>query len=461
MTSIGLNPSFADTYSRLPIFANAINRGRMFEVFNELGEPTKEPSPLGPDGWPVNDGRRHGVRLFGDMAGTVPSFQVDPVEGLMVRKNANAATVAWRGDLRPTISLSGSKWFIHEPSVEALRQFKPAVLRTLDWQRTNERIDWRRPRVRMSDPLQCTSGGMAVETQALIAGATGAHLWWCAPPRYDLPSDQYEARLEEYLTQIRRFAGLPPILEYGNELWNAQFPVHGWLQSLARPDIVVTTWHDVAAAEIATLKRVADRVFGAADFLGGKKWYLFVGGQLTVPSHLDRILDALKELGVKPDLAGPACYVTPLKASKEEWERTGAVPTQDELRQSMFARLKEITRAAHRDPGGVDGPLAEHGRIVSAAGVPYFACYEAGQSLIARDARGRALPWRQAAIAAQREEWMGDLYRGILASLEDVDLLNWYSAATPQNPPESTDVFGLLEGLGMPLLPKARAAMGQ
>src|SRR6185295_7300643 len=109
-------------------------------------------------------------------------------------------------------------------------------------------------------------------------------------------------------------------------------------------------------------------------------------------------------------------------------------PTQDELRGSCMARLEEIMLR----------PLREHGLLCHQYSVPFFACYEAGQSLIAG-----SHPWRKAAIEAQRTEWMGDLYRGIRRAAEaaGVDLLNWYSAATDQSPSDPrVDVFGLLEG---------------
>jgi hypothetical protein len=261
------------------------------------------------------------------------------------------------------------------------------------------------------------------------------------------------------LKAIRTRAKKPPILEYGNELWNAGFPVHGWLKQAAKFMTIgpPVSWQFVAAEEIATLKRVADQVFGSGGALGTRPCFLFVGGQLTVPSHLDKILSALADLGVTPDLAGPALYVTPLKAHKEEWEATGAVPTQEELRASCFARLEQLAPRLSQEHSTPAGVLSQHDMIRRDHGVPYFACYEAGQSLIAG-----SHPWRAAAIAAQRTEWMGDLYRGIrrVAESAGVDLLCWYSAATSQEPPVGTDVFGLLEGLGLPELPKAIAARG-
>ena len=457
MTHYGLNPSFVYS-SPLALFSNLLRRGRRFEVFTPAGVPTGEASPVGEDGLPREDGRLHGVKVWPGGVGPCP-LEVPtgrPIEYL----SGAVACVAhgWVGapdQVKP-----------HAPSVDALASLRPQVLRTLDWQRTNVRPDWTKPRVLPTDLLQGTDRGMAVELQAEAANLLGCHLWWCAPPRFELSVADYEVRMEEYLRAIKDTAQKPPILEYGNELWNAAFPVHGWLRGdwISAP-LATTTRQENAAHEIAILKRVADRVFGPPGPLGAKPYYLFVGGQLTVPSHLDRILSALAQLGVTPDLAGPALYVTPMKAQREEWEATGAVPSQDELRASCFARLEEIAAPGRINDAGNFvglGPLSEHYRVCIHHGVPYFACYEAGQSLIAG-----SHPWRRAALEAQRTEWMGELYREIrrVAESAGVDLLCWYSAATQQDPKDPrVAVFGLLESDEADVskwLPKARAARGE
>ena len=289
---------------------------------------------------------------------------------------------------------------------------------------------------------------MAIEFQAALANKLGCHLWWNAPPRYSLSVADYEVSLEEMLTAIKEEARLPPILEYGNELWNTGFPVHGWLKTAAGS---TTTWHTAAAFEIDILSRVAKRVFGPQQVLGKNTYFLAVCGQLTVQFHLEKLLDAVKGLGVDVDCAGPALYVTPTKADKDNWERTGHIPTQDELRVSMNNRLAEID-----SPGGV---LSQHRAICSRYSVTYFTAYEGGQSLIAG-----AYPWRKAALEAQSTDWMGDLYRRIFSVAEDarINLLCWYSAMTNQAPTDiRMDVFGLLGSTDLTKMPpKALAARG-
>lgn len=430
MTYYGLNPSFAGPTSVLPLFANALRRAL-----------------------PMPDGR---LRVFDGVP--APEFAYE--YGVMASTSPSGRSVfADVTGPRPELRVAPSAGEWHKPSIMALGALRPKVLRTLDWSMTNHRPDWTQPRVKVNDLAQATTRGMAVELQAAAANVLGCHLWWCAPPRFALSVPEYEVRLEELLVSIRDRAKRPPVLEYGNELWNDGFPVKQWLQDQAsggQPSST-THWHGAAAVEIDTLKRVADRVFGPTGPLGARPYYLFVGGQLTVPSHLDRILDALGNVGITPDLAGPALYVTPLKAHKEEWEATGAVPTQDELRASCFARLEQIGNRSRNE--GDMGPLMAHDLIRRRHSVPYFACYEAGQSLIAG-----SHPWRRAAIEAQPTEWMGDLYREIrrVAEAAGVDVLNWYSAATDQTPSDPrVDVFGLLEGTDLTKMPpKALAARG-
>jgi hypothetical protein len=458
LTHYGINPSFAN--GRLPLFSNPLKRAREFQVFTDQGAPTPERSPLNERGLPVEDGRSHGLRVFESMGGEMPPIDAlawrTKYPWLLLRAVPGEALFVWSKAWLsfPELRLPESAGRWHVPSMQALAYTSPKVLRTLDWQRTNERPDWSRDNTPSGAPLQ--GDVMSVDLQREAAMALKCALWLCVPPRFELSVADYEARLEDLLLSAhdpnyRR----APILEYGNELWNAAFPVHGWLQNLDGTLMGVSTWHEAAAHEIAILKRVADRVFGPPGALGQRPYHLFVGGQLPVPSHLHRILDALKALGIMPDLAGPALYVTPLKASVEEWEATGAVPSQDELRSSCLARLEQIENGTPKLQS-----LKRQVEDVKQLGVPYFACYEAGQSLIAG-----AHPWRRAAIEAQGTEWMGELYRGIrrVAEGAGVDLLNWYSAATDQTPSDPrVDVFGLLDSTDLTKAPpKARAARGE
>lgn len=452
MTHYGLNPSFV--YGRLPLLADAVRRARRFQVFRDDGTPTPESSPLGGDSLPLEDGRMHGLRLFDDMGGTMPELSLWEWSaknlGFLIRVNpGEGATIfarSWRTKPLPTLRLNNvwQRW--HVPSLEALAWLggnkPPVALRTLDWQRANSRPDWSKPRVLPRDLLQ--GERMAVELQAEAALLLNASLWLTVPGRFELPVAEYEARLEEYLRAALHPNGKPLVVEYVNELWNEDFPISGWLRGQ-----VGVPWERAAAIEIQTLKRVADRVLGAAEPLGKRSWYLFVGGQLGQPSVLRAILGHLSSLGVTPDMAGPAIYAGPLRAQRAEWEATGAVPTQAELRASCLAALEAEVKPR----------LWGHVSACRELGVPYPSCYEVGQ-----DMHAGAHPWRRAALEAQREEWMGELYRSIRALLESagIEVACWYSAASSQSPPGILNPFGLLEGCDVAAaLPKARGARGE
>jgi hypothetical protein len=447
MTYFGINPSFVN--GRLPLLANGIARDRYFRVFNAQGEPTAEKSLVGLDGWPIHDGRLHGVKVFSEMAGTMPKCTA---EGMIVKEREGELFWVCAKDLEPgdKVKVAGQSfkgW--HVPSLAELAKLKPVVLRTLDWERTNEKRDWSQPRVTHDWPIQ--GNGMAVELQADAANLLKCHLWWCAPARFELSEVEYEQKLEEMLRVLQSVANKPPVLQWSNELWNGGFPVHNWLKKLAADDPVGPPWHYVAAREIAILKKVAHRVFGQGPL--GPTYYLFVDGQLTVPSHLDNLLEACADLGFLPDMAGPALYATPTKESRLDWQASGAIPTMDELRRSVETRL-----------GHMWTDLKKSADIVAKHGVPYLGVYESGQSFIARDERGQPLPWRKTAIEAQREEWLKDVYLELrdMANTLGVTICNWYSAMTDQEPKDGRiDVFGLLEGMGKPWLPKAEGAIGQ
>jgi hypothetical protein len=449
LTVYGINPSFANWTSRLPLFSDPLRRGKAFEVFKEDGTPTGEPSPLSPDGWPKYDGRWHGVRLFGDMDGTMPEISgwSDTADSKLNINPGKSAFVYWRSDsfalpmtIRRLLTLKPSFHGWHIPSGEAIKYFKPQVLRTLDWgwqARKEKRPDWTKPRVKPSDYLQGEE--MALELQIEAANLLGCHLWWNAPPRFELTAQQYEVRLGELLSILKANCSKPPILEYGNELWNAGFPVNGWLDRYAQ-GMGWPSWICSAAHEINLMHRVADGVFGGVGLLSQKPFYTFVGGHIADMTVLDKTIEALQ---FTPDLAGPAIYAQPLKSDQEKW-KTATDITQDELRASVMANMDWF-----------HNKLWNHASVLNDRHVPHFACYEVGQDM---HAHGEA--YKLAALEAQRSEWMGDMYRELRKMLDEagVDLACWYSAASAQTMDRS---FGLLESCDLTkALPKARAARG-
>lgn len=436
MTTFGINPSFCTWSSRLPLFGNPFKRAKMFEKFTPDGVPTGEPSPLNAFGWPSTDGQTwHGVRLYGDMDGTMPEFTdaAKNCKAYKLRINpGNSAFVYWQNN--PSMDdlklLEHHVEVLDRNSVAMLSKFPSKVVRTLDWQLTNKVTAGTEPSL-----FEGSNYGMSLETQVSICNTLDAHMWWNIPPNYSNNEDVYKERLRQKLNYIKAFANKPVILEYGNELWNPDFPIHHQL---------TPKWYKNAAKHIAVVKDVAESVFGKQELFEPKKYYLFAGSQFNTIDSTALIITELDALGVTPDIAGPAFYVGPKKEDIQFWNDSGKIPTQIELQHSCYARLQEMKPK-----------LLEHVQVVKALGVPYMGLYECGQSFIAK-----GNPWREAALVAQRTEWLGSLIKATKQVIvqSKVDIACWYSAVTSQDPDNKMmDVFGFSEGIGKPILPKARA----
>jgi hypothetical protein len=262
-------------------------------------------------------------------------------------------------------------------------------------------------------------------------------MWWTAPPRYDTPVEVYKEQIRSRLVTIKNTLDTPIILEYGNELWNSDFPVHHTL---------TPKWYVKAAKEISILKDVADSVFGKTPVFGKKPYYLFAGSHFQQIDTTALIITELDTLGITPDIVGPAFYVGPKREDVLFWQERGTVPTQADLQHSCYARLTEMKTK-----------LFEHVQIVRSFGVEYAGLYECGQSFIAK-----GHPWREAAITAQPTTWLGNLMQATREVIhqQGVDVACWYSAASSQTPDnKQLDVFGFLEGVGKPVMPKAYAIM--
>jgi len=369
------------------------------------------------------------------MAGTSPLIE-DLRSEARISQNGSGARISWKR-IRPMLRElePNTQAGFYQPGIVALRQFNPATLRTLDWQRTNEKPDWSKPRVGPDDPIQGSSRGVALEHQIAAANACRSALWWPAPPRFELTTPEWQNKLEPMLRLIRDQAAVPPVIEWGNEAWNDGFALHRWLLSITPAG---ERWTTTAAHEADALWEVVDTVFG---YGGARK---FLGGHIQDPGVMERLLRASRRM---PDLAGPAVYVGAQKPDQERWEASGAVPSQIELRDSTMRRAAEV-----------EAKLAQHASLCARYGVE-LAVYEAGQSYIAN-----GKPWKAAALQAQREAWMGDVYKAIrsMCARNGVVAANFYSAMTSQSPGDSrVDVFGLLESMGSTPLPKALAAMGR
>lgn len=337
----------------------------------------------------------------------------------------------------------------------------PRTWRTLDWTRVNDYGANDPPLpfafdlagvIRPSSPSQATRRGMCTEFQVEFCNRVGANLHLTVPHRTDdLSEDDYERYLRDLFRIIRDgspavreinagepFDGLDEQLELtielSNELWNALFPASRWMALQASRKGL--TLHQAIADELQTLWRIADE-----EFAGRRTVRRFVGGWIAEASFARRVLEALP-VGTRVDAIGSSCYFRPRPASIASWEQ-GATdsscpncPTPLEVLEASWLSLdalrpnlleQRLLAGEYRNPDGTH---------------PRLELYEAGQAF---DAKGG--PWARAARAAQSLPEMYDAYvEGLIPLLVEsgVELVNWYSFMTDQDPNHGVSVgFGI------------------
>lgn len=440
----GINPSRPDWTSPDPVWSNLLRRGVRFERTTEDGVPTGQPVSLDALGYPLTDGQTYGVRIaargtdlrIGNMVAISHGNRMTLRQsggGLIV---AYGKDVIWEyADLRrrhadddvDVVEGGFDRW-----SLERMQKLGPAVVRTLDWERTNERRDLALPRTSGDYLLQGSAEGVALEHQVRLANLLGAHLWWCAPPRYGLSAADWRRAVVERLGMLTRLHRAP-IIEYGNELWNAGFPVHQWLTDEGGGD-----WVPAACAEIRELWSACDDVFGEGGL--APSYLRFVGGHVARPEILAALL---RGVGERADLAGPACYAGGRKSDRDVW---GADVDDATILASCSARLAEL-----------EGLLDDHRAVIRSAGVRFgMALYEVGIDLHA-DHR----PWRPAALRFNRSQSAGALIDQVRRMIQrrGARLACWYSSCTDQDPAGPLAPFGFWGHQRDGVLPKCRAAM--
>ena len=377
------------------------------------------------------------------------SSPVDPVRNVRVWLPGTAAT-------RPLF------WPPYLAKVGAMNLGEgPFTWRALDWSMVNEygasdpfnsfRFDLA-GLIRPTSPSQGTRRGLCPEFQAAFANELGAGLHLQVPHRTDdLTRDEYELFLRDTFTRLRdgapaadglngglAFAGLDPVLpltlELSNELWNSVFPAQRWMAREAfRRGL---TLHEAIAAELLFVWSVADDVFGAT-----RPVRRYVGGWMAEPDFARRILEALPP-GTRVDALGCAAYARPTPEAIDVWmSGTSAgscpnCPTAEEVLAAAWNSLPRLRSGlrAHRElSDDWINPDGSH---------PALELYECGQSF---DALGA--PWGEAAREAQTLPGMYALLVDGLVPLcvaEGVELMNWYSFMTDQDPSNGVSVgFGL------------------
>jgi PKD repeat protein len=415
--------------------------------------------------------RLMGTAVLGESRRTPRRVEVriDPTVG-----NGNGTVALWiesslRSDPVRNVHVwlpgtSATRPLFWQPYVDRVRAMNhgagPYVWRTLDWTRVNDygALDPPVPflfdlpsAIRPSSPSQGTRRGMCPELQVAFCNLVGANLHYQVPHRTDQMGEaEYELFLRDTFTRLRDgspavpgmngdqpFAGLDPrrelTLELSNEVWNA-FPVNRWLQlEAARRGL---TLHEVIAAELVKVWRIADEVFA-----GRRTVRRFIGGFVAESDFVGRILEALPR-ATRVDALGPACYFRPRPDVIAGWLRDAApgscpnCPTPLEVIDAAWLSLDELR------PRLRDHRLVAEAYVNPDGSHPRLELYEAGQSF---DAQGA--PWAEAAREAQVLPEMYDAYvSGLIPMLveEQVDVVSWYSFMTDQDPSHGVDVgFGI------------------
>jgi len=504
----GLNPSPARWAGRELVFADAMRRASEFLIVRgrELTLERAPLVPLDAvplragAGWPdfraLAPGDSAGAWLFGPMDGTLPDGRSEPWvltwEGNGLCSLIGTAVVAneraglrrrhvrvdpevgrGNGTVALWIELSAPNdpvrnvrvWLpgteltqplFWQPYLDKVRALNggagPHTWRALDWSAVNEygtqdpltafRFDLA-GRIRPDSPSQGTRRGLCPEFQAAFASELDCALHFQVPHRTDdLTRDEYELFLRDTFRRLRDgSAGFPGLererrltLELSNELWNSVFPAQRWFaREAARRG---RTLHEAIAAELLFVWHIADEVFS-----GTRVVRRYVGGWMAEPDFARRILAALPP-GTRVDALGCAAYVRPTPEAIAVWNRgvvgdsCPACPTPEAVLASAWdslPRLREGLRAHRALADAWTNPDGSH---------PALELYECGQAF---DAQGA--PWGEAARAAQTLPGMYTLLVDGLVPLcveEGVELMNWYSFMTDQEPTSGVSVgFGL------------------
>ena len=258
----GMNPSFHTWSSRGIVFADAMTRAKMFEVFDNgtsLGRATPIPEGQLGAGWPdpatLGPGQELGALLFGQMDGSLPDGRDEPyvvtwegtgevwLQGLFVKEER--ARTAQRVEVVVDASIlventglsahwsspdpadpvrnvrvwlpgtEGSGRLFWPPYLEKVRMMNagrgPSSWRTLDWTRVNDYGETgpdafaftMGSRITPASPTQGTPRGVAVEYQVAFANELGIDLHFQVPHRGEMSEWDYLLYLYDVFRVIR------------------------------------------------------------------------------------------------------------------------------------------------------------------------------------------------------------------------------------------------------------------
>jgi hypothetical protein len=176
----------------------------------------------------VNQGAGNGGHVGGQWSGQVATFTAKGIVGgsLPIAITLTSAGRS-RWALVRTDELDAWKANPKAQSPSWMERFKPPsrfkTARFMDWLMTNSNMG---PGYVDTDPSRPGAfvRGVPLDVMVAFAKQTGIQPWFCIPAAStDDEIRSFAKRIDECRT-----AGLKPIIEFGNELWNAQFAAHGY-----------------------------------------------------------------------------------------------------------------------------------------------------------------------------------------------------------------------------------------
>jgi hypothetical protein len=272
----------------------------------------------------------------------------------------------------------GREWEFNQQYLNSAATF--SVARFMDWQRTNEEH---------GEPQD-------MGTVCGMANALAANPWVCVHHLWDYEDVHGAARIAaEHLS-----AGLTPIIEYSNEVWNFAFPQADWV----RDQMTATgkKYEQILAERLAWAWREWSQVFT-------RPFIRVVSDQIGrgLGSRLDRMCALL---GGEFDAIATAAYFRPTKLDETGYNVTTSI---DKIVSDCLADIRGRVASGI---GAVAAVARRYGRRLH--------LYEGGQHLV-----GKGQPYQMQYLAAQNNPGMRECYEELVRVCEaaGVDTFCHYS----------------------------------
>lgn len=334
---------------------------------------------------------------------------------------------------------SGSPF--HPQFLERLEGFD--TLRFMDWQHTNysDVATWD-DRQKLDDASQSDgdlieyfhTNGVAPEYLIELSNTVDANPWFNMPHQAD---DDF---VRTFATLVRDTLDpdLKVYVEWSNELWNALFPVNGWIQQqMALPENAGKDFFQVAGQEIRRDFDIWSDVFAGQEdrlvrVVAGQQANSWITEQLLI--NVDGRVDAVSSsayAGISYDTAATYDANTTVDDIIDDL-LTGSIPWASARLQEHRALVEQYEQLLGRDL--------------------HFVTYESGSHVIANPNPLSNSPALYAALDAMHSPRMYDVYQTLLGEVRDagVDLYNEFTF-TSLDGANFFGNYGLLHDMTTPL----------